>query len=339
MDIVFVHLNTSVPKYLQFNLETTISRFPEHRVILLHNKSVKVPKISNLLSYEVAEDSRWRRLSDLYDHPKDFRGNFWLTSSARLFAIEAYLQKENSEVLHVESDVILSPDFPFSNFRKIEKRLAFPLISDSRGVASIVYVRDKFAAAILTSTLISEAEKNPQTTEMLSLRVVYERNFDKVQILPIGPEGVRSYRNIESVMVSKFSEGLRIFNGVFDGVEIGQFFTGTDPRNRRGKILLRHDLVDGYLNVNELEVLFDSDRQFINIRTKKNFNSCSPIFALHVPVKQTRFFKKTSQARKLNRIARESRRRKTIKLSFPVLIKSALLSFNRRVKKLSGSTT
>ena len=337
MEIVFVHLNTPVPKYLRHNLETTIARFPKHQVTLLHNAVGKVPPIRNLKSCLAKTDSRWKELDSLYSHPKEFRGNFWLTSSARLFALEEYIDQEKREIIHVESDVILSPDFPFEKFHELKKSLAFPIISKERGVASIVYVRNSDAAKILTSTLIEEASRNSQATEMLALRKVYENNSEQIQLLPIGLDDTENYRNIDINTMQELRKAQNIFNGTFDGVEIGQYFSGTDPRNRRGQILLRHDLANGYIDIKKLTLAFDAKRNFVNIRLINNSQVASRLFAMHVPVKQSRFFEASSQRRSLMQICSQARNRSERKISIQVAYQSATASVIRRVKKLLGS--
>ena len=335
MELVFVHLNTHLPKYLRNNLRNCIRMFPEIQVVLLHNQLVKPPKIERLKAVIIEAEPRWDELDRLYSHPKNFRGNFWLTSSARLFALENYMNFSNEEMIHLESDVIVSRDFPFESFHELEKGLAFPLISNQRGVASVVYIRDKEAAKILTSTLISDARKDSQTTEMLSLKKVYEVNKDKIQILPIGPRHVGAYRNVDLNTIEELMNAHKIFNGVFDGVEVGQFFAGTDPRNRRGKILLRHDLVEGFAKIKDWTLVYDSSRSFVNIGMKGEKDDCKA-FALHMPVKDPRVFHSKTQAKTLIHFCSKGSKPESIKISKKTLLLAILGKVRRQInlKKL-----
>ena len=332
MEIVFIHLNTRLPSYLCWNLKAHIEKFPQHKVTLIHSAGQRMPSIEGLTLVPAMEDARWQELDSLYTHPKEFRSNFWLTSSARLFALENYITSTQQELIHVESDVILSPDFPFSRFSGLEKGLAFPLISDSRGVASVVYLRDTKAANLLTSTLISEAKKNAQTTEMLSLKKVYESSPTKVCILPIGNSNPNFYRNIAESRLVEIMSTFRIFGGIFDGVEIGQFFLGTDPRNRRGKQLIRHDLVDGYINIKSLKLDHDTKRRFLNVVSTEN-NNVEPLYAVHVPSKEVKFFKSKTQDKALRHMCLESINGAKTKLSFTAVTLGILKSILRRVNK------
>ena len=332
MDIVFVHLNSKIPRYLYWNLLSHIHKFPQHKIVLIHSAGVEIPHIKGLTLVSAIEDSRWLELDQLYDHPKDFRNNFWLTASARLFALENYLKHSNKQILHVESDVILSRDFPFEVMAKIQEGLGYPVISQSRGAASVVYVRDVESAAILTSSLIKDAQNNPQTTEMLSLKQVYEMNPGKVCALPVGTGGFSSYRNIDEVEFSKQVQNSRIFGGVIDGVEIGQYFCGTDPRNRRGIKLLRNDLVNGYVEVNNLLIEFDPQRDFCNV-IEKYSGEKYPLFALHVPSKEIRAFKINRQSRWLRQLARDSDKGPQRNLSLLTLCDSIWRSLGRKIKR------
>jgi hypothetical protein len=330
MEIVFVHLNTPIPKYLRRNLIVCIQRFPEHQVVLLHNEIVKPPSIQGLKTVELMPDRRWTELDYLYSHPKDFRGNFWLTSSTRLFTLEAYVKLTGMELVHIESDVILSKDFPFSIFHTLNKPLAFPLISGERGVASVVYIRNANAAEILASTLIREARKDSQATEMLSLRKVYDENRKDIQILPIGPQKVEAYRNIDNNIVQELLMAHEIFGGIFDGVEIGQFLAGTDPRNRRGKVLLRHDLVNGYADIDNWAFSFDVEREFVNLGVN-GVSGYSKVFSLHMPVKEAKIFDNRSQSTALKKFVSESEVAPKTRTNLPILFYAILGAIYKRI--------
>lgn len=158
MEIVFIHLNTRLPRYLCWNLKAHIEKFPQHKVTLIHSAGQRMPSIDGLTMVPAMEDARWQELDSLYTHPKNLGLIFWLTSSARLFARKLHhIYSTRTYSCRVRRDTFTR--FPFSRFSGLEKGLAFPLISDSRGVASVVYLRDTKAANLLTSTLISEARK------------------------------------------------------------------------------------------------------------------------------------------------------------------------------------
>lgn len=331
MEIVFVHLNTPLPKYLMHNMKHCAAIFPDVSVVLLHNAPVSVAEIPKVKTVLVEPDIRWEELNDLYSHPKEFRGNFWFTSSARLFALQFYMETTNREFVHLESDVIVSRDFPFHIFKQIKRPLAFPIISNERGVGSVIYVRDQQAAEILTSTLVSEAKLNSQVTEMICLRKVFDLNRNSVQLLPIGPIHAAAYRNIDEEILIELLNAHEKFGGVFDGVEIGQFFGGTDPRNRRGAMLLRNDLVNGYAKIKDWKLNFDFKRNFANVKFK-NQQTESKVYALHMPCKDTRFFKSRTQSHRIKQMCSKAESEATSRIIVFSLIKAIFNSLVRRLR-------
>lgn len=309
VNLVFIHLNSKLPRYLQLSLRLHRERFPKIPIYLLYSASQHVSRISGIEMVPIREEHRWKQLDSLYTHPKDFRKNFWLTSSVRLFALENFVNQGITEVLHVESDVILAEDFPFGKFTGLDQGIAFPLISELRAAASTVYVRNGDYASLLTSNMIEEATINPQTTEMLILKKLYDSNSKVIQPLPIGGMSSQYYRNIEPEFEKKIIESLEYFGGVFDGVEIGQFFFGTDPRNRRGKILIGHDLVNGYINIPEVILEFNESRKFPNMHLEHSSEG-EKLFSLHIPSKEFRYFHSKQSE---NAVRRATYRNKTPK--------------------------
>ena len=305
MNIVFVHLNTALPKYLILNIKAHIAKFPDHKITLIHNKEVKVPKIEKLETYLYSPDEEWNLLEQLYTHSKDFRGNFWLTSTARFFALQSYAGIFDKELLHLESDVVLARDFPFEKFSSIREGIAYPLISQARGVASVLYLRNKFYADILTSIVIPEARRDSKTTEMLMLRKLYNSNPQQIRVLPIGPRDQSAYTEIPSELWQQLQQSFDTFEGCFDGVDIGQFFFGTDPRNRRGRVLLRQDIVKGYANISEWVLSFSQLRNFPKVSRTSGTGEVS-IFALHLPSKKQSLFNARRQEKFIKKACKDS---------------------------------
>jgi hypothetical protein len=199
-------------------------------------------------------------------------------------------------------------------------------------VASIVYLRNLEAARILTSTLLSEASIDKLTTEMLSLRKVYERNRKKVHVLPIGGS-TQDFRNIDSKSKENITKSCLYFGGIFDGVEIGQFFFGTDPRNRRGKKLLRTDLVNGYVNVVNLFLRYEPNRRFINVVSKAS-NTSIKLYTVHIPSKETELFRTRSQSKVLEKGCDDSKLGPRSKVLVRPLFLAIVQSILRRVSKV-----
>jgi hypothetical protein len=334
MRIVFVHLNGNVPRYLGANLERHINLFRNHSVILIQDEKSRPFKLPKLLNYTVAYDNRWEELNHLYSHPKDFRRNFWLTSSTRLYALHSFMKTSEEEMLHLESDVIIAPDFPFKKFQLMSETLAFPVMSNERGVGSVIYIRDLIGAEILTSNLIAQARVNPQSTEMLALRKIMDDFPENVKVLPVGPNQIDIYRNASRSMTAKLVGSANYFGGIIDGVEIGQYFFGTDPRNRRSRILMRQDIANGYCNIAKCNLKFDTYRKFPNLRFSTGGEIREfPIFALHVPSKEVKIFRLNRQIKVFRRRCRESNRGSRHRWSIGVFFRAIWESVGRRYQK------
>jgi hypothetical protein len=333
--IVFVHLNTPIPEYLVRNIQSHLERFPLHEITLISNSTSNFPRLTNLKTYLVRPDHQWSELDSLYLHPKDFRGNFWLTSSARLFALDAYVNEVNEECIHVESDVILADDFPFERLTNLDKGLAFPIMSNERGVGSVIYIRNQNSSKLLISTLISEARKSGAATEMNALKSVFDSNPKSVALLPMGPAVDTVYRNASLEMIKRLSDASESLGGIIDGVEIGQYFFGTDPRNRRGRSLRRQDIANGFLRVGDCSLIFDDNRGFPNLivsgDTERNQYK---VFALHLPSKEVDLFTLSCQKKLMIKRCLESANEAESTLYWPAWRNGTLDAAKRRLRKI-----
>jgi len=119
--IVFIHLGSKIPKYLLRNLERTQNLFPDYKIVLITNK----PNFSleSIFTYTFEENSRTEILFSKIEKNlnMDFRKGYWKFTLQRIFALASYQNSYRDEsVLHVESDVILLPNFPFDKLWAIE---------------------------------------------------------------------------------------------------------------------------------------------------------------------------------------------------------------------------
>jgi hypothetical protein len=335
MLITFVHLNTKLPRHLESNIRSTVEQFPHHRIVLIHNLDFIPKRITRLpiIQFKYTPGSNWNELNSALTHPKDFRGNFWLTSTARFFALEQFAQRVNEEILHLESDVIISRDFPFDRLSALEKSLAFPLISEERGAGSVIYIRNLKSCKLLCSNILEEAKKNTQTTEMIMLKKLWENNKESIELLPIGPFISNAYVENSKEYIEYLLGSFISLEGVFDGVDIGQYFLGTDPKNRRGRVLLRHNLVKGFADINRWEIEYNQKREFYDI-SLLGAKTKAPLFALHVAVKENRYFELRTRAKALKRAAREQQKKPRSYISLTAFHHSVMNSAKRRMSNL-----
>lgn len=287
--IVFVHLNGLIPRYLYLNIERTVKLFPNNRVILLVNSIQKPFDIEGLTIYHYIEDEDWKILSELLKHPQNFRNNFWFTSLARFLVLRQFLINYDNSILHVESDVLLARDFPFTKLSKITESLAFPIVSNERGVASTVYFKNLAAATALVQFTLTEARNKPTLSDMILLRLYYNENKNNVCVLPIGPLGADYYNDhIDNDLLIRISKGVDYFGGIFDGNDIGVYFFGTNPVNLRGRTILRKEIDLNYANVRNWVPKYNRVRKFINILQDEKPEL--PIYSIHAAVKSEELF-------------------------------------------------
>jgi hypothetical protein len=283
--IVFVHLNSPVPLYLRLNILSTIKKFPEAKIVLIHNEKKGNKIHAHLRNFEYQPGERSLLIENSLKHPKGFRNNFWFSAIQRFDALHAYMEQSNEPILHLESDVIISKDFPLERFTIGEIKIAYPIVADNRGVASSIFIRDLYTAEKLIHFTEETTSVNSNTTDMEILAEFYERNPDITFLLAFGPEKVSAYD--ESFVLERVRPAFELFCGVFDGNDIGVYLFGTDPRNARGVSCLGTSIPGNYARVNQWNFKFDNLRQFINLEFDDQVIS---IYSVHATSKQLTLF-------------------------------------------------
>jgi len=285
MQIVFVHLQTPLPRHLTLNLERTARLFPKHTVWLITDQVSKRLKNSPYSIYEPVKGTSWAAIESTLSHPKDFRGNFWFTSLARFLALGEFSEEHEGEILHVESDVVLSKDFPFEIFSSLSKSIYFPVVSEHQAIASTLYFRNSAGATALARFSVESALKLNATTDMLVLHGLLEERSDLCGVLPSGPPVRQVFSsNLSDNLFQEMAEGYPKFGGVFDGWEYGAFLFGHDPRNGRGWSPIRTDYPEYYIHVDQTRYVFDQVREFPNLVLEPE-GLVFPLYSMHIHAK------------------------------------------------------
>lgn len=287
MKIVFVHFGKPVPKYLIENIIRTAELFPANECVLISDQKCK-EIIEHCKIINTTIDQDFIHAENSLRHPMSFRNKFWMTTYVRLIAIAKYVVLCNEPILHIESDVIISNDFPFSKFSPLKNTIAFPIVSPGFSVASIVYISDKVIANEFLSFLSDELSIDQMTTDMKVLDRFRILNPSKTTILPIGPASKEAFRNATPEhLIAQMEKGIGYFGGLFDAIDIGFYLFGEDPRNNRGFRLLRKLDEDSYLRIKSLAFNYCQKRNFVNI---SHLGLEVPIFSLHIHSKDLRAF-------------------------------------------------
>lgn len=231
--LAWVHLGKNkIPGYLIRNIEQLEIQYPKV-LIVDHEKNVERLKLTHIEVVQIPNvQEQWLTVSKAMNHDLTFRGAFWFNSIARLKALEIFLKRSPAtELLHFESDVVVLPTFPFDKFEKLGAKLAFPFESINRGIASILYLGSHALALKLSDFCEMRIQADSKLTDMIALGQFQTEYPEDVVILPT----VDAHFGSGSISsLAKFGENQQLFGGFFDGISIGQYLFGIDPRNRRG---------------------------------------------------------------------------------------------------------
>jgi len=297
--IVFVHLNSSPPLYLRLNIRSVQRNFPDRKVVLIHNQPNQNWNLKGVTTHFYSGSKETIQIDQSLEHPKHFRKNFWFTSIARFDAIKDFLENSSEPIIHIESDVILSKDFPFEKFENLDASIAYPIVAQDRGVASTLYINNLVAAELLINSCLECVEANPSTSDMEILSYHDAKYREKVFQLAFAP-AINELFQIANPHpdLRKLEESVKHFNGIFDGNDIGVYLYGTDPRNERGYSKIRSEIPNNYAALNKWNIIFDRERQFPSLKLESGI---LPIYSIHATCKQPLLFWQFSRGNVLRR--------------------------------------
>ena len=325
MRIVFVHLNSRIPIHLFLNLRRTRALFPHENITLISNINQRIPEGINLEIFNKSDE--WYEVEGRLKHPKNFRNNFWMTSLGRFIALAEFQSNIDDSILHIESDVIISKDFPLDIFKSSVSQITYPVLSNERGIASILFLPSKASSTKLLEQLHASSRKDPYTSDMLILGKLFNESSD-VLPLPIGPKGAENYRDfLPDRLLQRWENDIEKFGGIFDGWDIGGFFFGTDPRNARGRSYLQRDVPTEFSEIRAWKIKFSRSREFIEIQ---HGDSLIPIYCLHLTSKQLSLFRVHLPRRRIEKQIR-TRASEYSKFYFRIFVHQALKSISRRI--------
>lgn len=328
MYIVYAHFGSQIPRYLIRNMANIAENNPNYCVVLLSDQS-KVRKLNPSIQFMMVEhDFSWGEIQEKLEHPKDFRKNFWFTSLIRLYELGRFATLNNTKVIHIESDVILSDDFPYDKFLNINELLAFPIFNQTMGIASILFINGSEGGKLLMEKCLSAARANSKTTDMLVLGDLLRDHESKIKVLPSIVD-VKTDSGYDAELIFQASKNLEQFGGIFDGLEIGQYFFGEDPRNNRGFSVIRRKNPYGFLDLKKTNFEFFNGRSFPYLaNVEGNFY---PVFSMHIHSKNLSLFKSTN-SRIIAKFFNDAHLSQRKILHFNTFVFSVFISIGRRLK-------
>jgi hypothetical protein len=194
MKVTFVHLGQSKVPWLMPNIERQLSIFPAISVILVSDNLHLLKRAQRLgidTHYYKLEPEVDNVLANLTKNIK-FRNSFWRYSLERLLAIEqAHRQFPYEQLLHVESDVILMPSFPWKSFENVD-RLHWLRTSADADCAALLFSPSIESSKWLRREILARLRRDPNHTDMTILNSIWSNNPLLCEILPSSTEAILS---------------------------------------------------------------------------------------------------------------------------------------------------
>lgn len=231
IEIVFVEFGRVV-KHLSWNIRRLNKLFPNVPVTLLTDRTNEYKSLQDfckILHWNTSNIEELRELA-LFKETGD---SFWLHTTSRLFAFCDYHAWTDSQaLLHVESDVLLSSDFPFEKFLEVD-RLLWGQYNGFRDVAALIFSPAREKSELLKLSMSTEIRKNKNHTDMTLLSAVakglgrehaYLPSFDSTSSFLINANS-----GISDTEVQLNLQMYPFFEGIFDHQALGMWIDGIDP--------------------------------------------------------------------------------------------------------------
>lgn len=242
---VFVHLGKSPVKHLWLNLQRHQTLFPDIEPYVVIDELAHLKKLPLGVKHYVFRRENSFLSEDLFDaHDQRFRRGFWRFSLERLFALEEFHRKNpNFRILHVESDVLLLPNFPWKQLEKVDQVL-WNNYNVDRDVSALLFIPSYDLHVKFLGDIQHELERNPKHTDMTVLAAVRDSHKSRYSLFPsLSPSRMELKSTLNSSperLITKISDTEFFKGGIFDGAPIGMWLAGHDPRNNYGRALI-HD--------------------------------------------------------------------------------------------------
>ena len=270
MHFVFVHLGVAKAEHLRPNLKRLQRLFPQIPVTLIYSDLNFLSDYQDLpvLFHRYTESKDSTHILNNLSHNSNFRNNFWRYSIERLFALSEWHDiNTEAKMLHLESDILIMPNFPIEKFESIET-ISWCSFSESHDVASIVYSPSHLETRWMTLELEKLLREDPTLTDMTGLRKL-----------------VLKFPNRSSYLNSKAA--YEMFGGIFDAAPFGMWLCGRDPRNYKGITRRFMSLPESDIDPSSASFTFGR-KSYLSVKLQgKNLTH---LFNLHIHSKQKVIF-------------------------------------------------
>lgn len=304
LEILFVQLGTQPPSIFWANLAWLKSTFPEVQINLATDVNIQRQVSESINVHTFPETSEFYKM-ETSPHSTVFRKGYWLHTMRRLLAIgEFHRTKPNVPILQIETDVLLLEDFPFEQMASIEK-LAWPPVNDIHDGPALVFTPNLSASEWLSEKILEQISLDPKVTDMAALKRISNQYPGQILKLPVEPPGHKPDHSQEILETN--------FKGVFDGLTLGRWLTGIDPRNKWGLVEKFMHAVDHFPNMKQIRPTIQKGRLFIG---KQGSGNLYPVYNLHVHSKNKKLFSTRQHSRVLSSLIQEIKDHSVYSFSF-----------------------
>lgn len=290
MNIVFVQLGNPPKEFFWENLNYLRRLRPSLEINVISDLEEVINRAERMRfkGFTYATPESLRNLFSNHAYPKEFRNGFWQLSALRLFALLEYCEKNKEQsVLHIESDVLLLPNFPFETIAIQEKLMWFNFNND-RDVASLIWIPSHRQASWMRDGLIEIFSEDPMMTDMSALRKLSLKAPEMVSYFKSNPHHLDGGAEASFAQITGGTiQEAQLEVGIFDGASIGMWLTGEDPNNHRGMLHRLKHLADGPIDLRETKFVMIERNLYL-----KDRSYLIPIYNLHIHSKNRFLFTK-----------------------------------------------
>lgn len=297
MHLVLVHLGSRPSPLLKSNIARLKVLFPGIQLVVISDSKSRGYRRNQMNIKVFPYSSTAQRPSP---DPKSgrsmrFRQGFWQLTFERLLAVTSYHSNNpTARVLHIETDVLLFPNFPFEILRLFQTP-TWCNYNQDRDVASLLYLPNFHSSEWLRGELLKQLEANVNVSDMEALSNISRTHPTKVAYFPSLTEKLRPVMlNVRNLGVDGLSCKLPTIKsnleGIFDSAAIGMWLCGLDPENHYGR-LIRHDRGiidsgDSLIDPSKLAYRMDRDGNlFVQFQETITY-----IYSLHIHSKRKELF-------------------------------------------------
>lgn len=290
MNIALVQLGNQPKAYFWQNLDHLRRSQPNNDIYVISDMKEVISQAQQkgFKGYLYVIPKSLIELFSKHSFSKKFRNGFWQLSALRLFALIDFCESgEEKSVLHVEADVLLLPNFPFSTIA-IQQKLMWFNFNNDRDIASLIWIPSQRQASWMRTELFSIFSADPTMTDMSALRKLSLKGYQEVCYFPSNSQSTNpKLKNSNFDSFVKETPEILEDQGIFDGASIGMWLTGEDPNNHRGVLRRLKHLSDGPIDLRDVKFkMIESNLYLVDQ------DIFVPVYNLHIHSKNKYLFTK-----------------------------------------------